>query len=63
MLDKVLMKAIQDVVAEAGQPAAVSQRLIAWLTNMSDADPGVDDNTQFLTNVRKALASGDPDED
>jgi len=55
MLDKALIEAIEDVVAEEGQHKRVAQRLIAWLNQLSEGEPGRDENTHFLNNVRDAL--------
>lgn len=63
MLDPALIDAINEVVEGEGQPKSVASRLIAWLTQMSDGDPGRDENTHFLTNVRDALVLGGGDED
>lgn len=63
MLDIALREAIQEVVAEAGQPEAVSKRLIAWLTHLGAGDVGRDENNTFLGNVRDALVLGELDED
>lgn len=63
MLDPALMEAIAQVVSDAGQPKPVAQRLTAWLLNLSQADPGLDQNTQFLKNVHDALDLGDGDAD
>ena len=63
MLDKALIEALDEVVAEEGQPKSVALRLAAWLTQMSDGEPSRDENTQFLTNVREALATGTQDAD
>ncbi|MCG3775338.1 MAG: hypothetical protein JW395_2170 [Nitrospira sp.] len=63
MLDKTLVAAITEVVVEAGQPKAVAQRLVAWLTRWGEAEPSVDENTQFLSNVQEALVVGEKDAD
>jgi len=55
MLDKALIEALEEVVREEGQPRAVAQRLAAWLSRLSEAELGRDDNTQLLANVREAL--------
>ena len=55
MLDESLTEAIAEVVAEAGHPPSVAQRLVAWLNEMSKAELGKDANTQFLNNVCSAL--------
>lgn len=58
MLDKALIEALEAVVAEAGQPKAVAQRLTAWLTQASESELGRDDHTQLFNNVREALVLG-----
>jgi hypothetical protein len=63
MLDQALIDAIAEVAADAGQPKAVAQRLTAWLTRLSETNPGLDENTQFLTSVHSALVLEDGDAD
>ena len=63
MLDKTLMESIAEVVAEEGQPVSVANRLIAWLTEMSNAELGRDDNSRFLGNVLQAIVEEDDYED
>jgi len=54
-LDKELEEAVRSVVAEAMQPAAVAQRLIAWLKELSEIDLGPEDKSRHLDNLRSAL--------
>lgn len=63
MLDPALVDAIAEMAAEAGQPKTVAQRLTAWLMRLSETNPGVDENTHFLTNVHSALVLEDGDAD
>lgn len=56
MLDKALIETLENVVREEGQSRAVAQRLGAWLSSLSEKELTRDDNTQFLANVREALA-------
>lgn len=63
MLDEALVEALADVVAEAGQPKSVAQRLIAWLEALSKSEPSLDANTQALINVHNALDLGAADAD
>lgn len=58
-LDPALSAAIDAVVAEHGQPAAVGQRLKAWLTEISRGELGKDDDTQFFASVREAIVLKD----
>jgi hypothetical protein len=63
-LDKELEEAVRSVVAEAKQPSAVAQRLIAWLKELSETDLGPEDKSRHLDNLRGALdLSGDAHED
>lgn len=59
MLDEALVSAINDVAADMGQPTSVAQRLIAWLSQLSDGEPTREEELQFLDNVRKALVVGE----
>lgn len=59
MLDKALVEALGEVVKATGQPQSVGQRLLAWLTRMSETEVGRDENNQFLANVRDALVLED----
>lgn len=43
------------MVAEVEQPAAVAQRLIAWLKELSEIDLGPEDKSRHLDNLRSAL--------
>lgn len=61
MLDKTLVAAINDVVAQSGQPKSVAQRLVAWLTRWGEIEPSMDENTQFLRNVQEVLTVGEKD--
>ena len=63
-LDKELEEAVRSVVAEAKQPSAVAQRIIAWLKELSDTDLGPEDKSRHLDSVRSALnISGGASED
>ncbi len=57
-LDRELEEAVRSVVAENKQPAAVSQRIIAWLKELSENDLGPEDKNRHLDNVRSALKLG-----
>lgn len=64
MLDDALVEAMGEVAREMGQPSAVSQRLLAWLTQLSEGGLAREDEAQFLENVRSALVLRDgSDED
>jgi hypothetical protein len=59
-----LEEAVRSVVAEAKQPVAVAQRLIAWLKELSESDLGAEDKSRHLDNLRAALdLSGNAHED
>ena len=63
-LDKELEEAVRSVVAEAEQPSAVAQRIIAWLKELSETDLGPEDKSRHLDSVRSVLIiSGDANED
>ncbi|MEJ0076822.1 MAG: CxC ATPase DNA modification system associated small protein [Alphaproteobacteria bacterium] len=54
-LDPELEDAIRAVVKDEKQPAAVAQRLIAWLKGLSDGEMGQEDRSRHLESVRNAL--------
>lgn len=63
-LDKELEEAVRSVVAEAKQPSAVTQRLIAWLKELSENDLGPEDKSRHFDNLRGTLdLPGDAHED
>lgn len=62
MIDEALKAAITEVLEERGQPPNVAQRLIAWLSRMSEVTLGKDENTQLLRNVLDALVPESEDE-
>lgn len=57
-LDSELEDAIHSAVADAKQPSAVGQRLVAWLKELSESDLSQDDKVGYLANVRSALKIG-----
>jgi hypothetical protein len=57
-LDIELEEAVQSAVADAKQPKAVAQRLIAWLKEFSEDELGPEDQARHLANVRSALKIG-----
>lgn len=62
-LDKELEDAVRFVIADAKQPVAVAQRMIAWLKELSETELGPEDQSRHLDNVRTALQlSGGADE-
>lgn len=54
-LDHALSSAIKAATKELGQPDAVANRLLAWLTRMSDQDLSRETRGQFYDEVRQAL--------
>lgn len=54
-LDPALAGALKTAAKEAGQPDAVANRLLAWLTQMSDNELSRDARGQFYDEVRQAL--------
>jgi len=63
-LDPALAGALKSATKELGQPDAVANRLLAWLTQMSDQDLSRDARGQFYDEVRQALVlpeAGDAD--
>ncbi|GAA0580592.1 CxC ATPase DNA modification system associated small protein [Rhizomicrobium electricum] len=54
-LDPELERAVREVVANKSQPSAVSQRLIAWLKQLSTGDVQAADNARHLNDVCSAL--------
>ncbi|MCL6250088.1 hypothetical protein M3P36_03355 [Altererythrobacter sp. KTW20L] len=54
-LDPALAGALKAAAKEAGQPDAVANRLLAWLTNMSDSELSRDARGQFYDDVRQAV--------
>ena len=63
-LDPALAGALKAATKESGQPDAVANRLLAWLTQMSDQDLSRDARGQFYDEVRQALVlpeAGDAD--
>jgi len=63
-LDPALAGALKAATKELGQPDAVANRLLAWLTQMSDQDLSRDARGQFYDEVRQALVlpeAGDAD--
>jgi len=63
-LDPALAGALKAATKELGQPDAVANRLLAWLTQMSDQDLSRDARGQFYDEVRQALLlpeAGDAD--
>ena len=63
-LDKELEEAVRSVVAEAKQPSAVAQRIVAWLKELSETELGPEDKSRHLDSVRSALdISGGTNED
>ena len=63
MLDRALVDAIVEVVADEGQPESVAKRLIAWLTARSEGEPSRDEDTRFLESVRNAMVVEPANED
>lgn len=55
MVDSALTSAIEEIVKEIGQPDSVAKKLNAWLKNMSEGDPGIDENTLIFKEVCKSL--------
>ncbi len=58
-LDSALSEAVRTAAREAGQADAVANRLLAWLTQMSDSELSRDAKAQFYDEVRQALNLGD----
>ncbi|MBV2149038.1 hypothetical protein KRZ98_12185 [Sphingobium sp. AS12] len=54
-LDPALAGALKAAANEAGQPDAVANRLLAWLTHMSDSELSRDARGQFYDAVRQAV--------
>ncbi len=54
-LDPALASALKTAAKEAGQSEAVANRLLAWLTQMSDQELSVDARGAFYDEVRQAL--------
>ena len=63
MLDPALEEALAAVVREAGQPATVARRLIAWLTRMSEGELVQEDHAVFLSEVCSEIELGGEDAD
>jgi alkanesulfonate monooxygenase SsuD/methylene tetrahydromethanopterin reductase-like flavin-dependent oxidoreductase (luciferase family) len=65
-LDREVIKAIQEVVREVGQPDKVAKRIEAWLNAMSTSELSATDEQGYLENVRAAITvnvTGGSDED
>jgi hypothetical protein len=61
-LDAEVSKAVYAVIAAAGQPKQLSDRLCAWLNAMSERDLSAEEQARHLELVREAVivkAQGD----
>ena len=54
-IDPALSIALKAAAREAGQGDAVANRLLAWITQMSDNDIGRDAKANFCEEARQAL--------
>ena len=60
-----LRKAVEKAVRDSNQPASLSQRITAWLTDMGKRDLTKQEQSRHLINVRSAIDlpdMGSPDE-
>ena len=54
-LDIAVESAIEEVVAESGQPSKVSKRMISWLQDMSERDLSNDSEMEHLDGLKEAI--------
>jgi hypothetical protein len=54
-LDPALQEALQEAVAELGQPNSVAKRLTAWLESLSNGEETEDLNNRFYESVLAEL--------
>lgn len=60
-----LRKAVERAVRDSHQPATLSQRITAWLTDMGQRELTKQEQSRHLVNVRSAIElpdMGSPDE-
>lgn len=55
-----LRKAVEKAVRDSHQPASLSQRLTAWLTDMGQRELTKGEQSRHLVNVRSAIELSDP---
>lgn len=56
-----LRQAVEKAVRESHQPASLSQRLMAWLTDMGQRELSKQEQSRHLVNVRSAIELSDPE--
>lgn len=61
-LDTALEDAIKQAVAEAKQPSAVADRLIAWLEALGEGDVSPEQKDAFYTRLMSAVTSGEEED-
>ncbi len=54
-IDDEVANAIEKAVEEVGQPEKLSKRLTHWLNDLSESDLSMEENSQHLEIVRKAV--------
>lgn len=55
-----LRQAVEKAVRDSHQPASLSQRLTAWLTDMGQRELSKQEQSRHLVNVRSAIELSDP---
>ncbi len=54
-IDRALEEAVKEIVKEKGQPEITSNRIIAWLKELSIGNQAVDDELKFLESTLGTL--------
>jgi hypothetical protein len=57
-LDNELVKAVNVVCKELGQPESVAKRLLAWLKECSEKQLSAAEDNEHLETLRQAIAIG-----
>lgn len=63
-LDPKIVEAIKSATSDAGQPSALSRRLVAWLEAVADESEDINDvaaTDRRLELIYEAVALGDPE--